>query len=141
MTTTRIGPLLSLALAAVLVQAGPAPRGRLPGSRRGSRPGRLRRADQPGPGDPRAADWLRRDVAYSQDNSRAQWDLNRTRYRPDCSGFVSMAWALDPGRPGLGRAPVTWELPAYATRIRWASLHAGDILLRLEPPTAPGSTS
>lgn len=39
----------------------------------------------------RALDWLRRDVAYSQDNGRAAWDLNRgRRYRPDCSGFVSI---------------------------------------------------
>lgn len=81
----------------------------------------------------RALDWLRRDIAYSQDNGRAGWDLNRgRRYRPDCSGFVSMAWAIDPLRPGLGRALVTWELPRVSTRIRWAQLRRGDILLRLD---------
>jgi hypothetical protein len=82
----------------------------------------------------RAADWLRRDVAYSQDNRKAVWDLDRgRRYRPDCSGFVSMAWALDPRRPGLGRALVTWELPGESTRIDWRTLRAGDILLKLVP--------
>ncbi len=82
----------------------------------------------------RAMNWLRRDVPYSEDNRRAEWDINRGRpYRPDCSGFVSMAWALDPRRPGLGRAPVTWELPQYAAPIRWATLASGDALLRLVP--------
>jgi hypothetical protein len=82
----------------------------------------------------RATDWLRRDVPYSQDNSRAVWDVNRgRRYRTDCSGFVSMAWALDPRQPGFGRAPVTWELPSFAVRIGWRGLRAGDILLKLVP--------
>jgi hypothetical protein len=82
----------------------------------------------------RGADWLRRDVPYSQDNSRAVWDVDRgRRYRADCSGFVSMAWGLDPRESGLGRAPVTWELPSYAVRIRWSALRGGDILLRLLP--------
>jgi hypothetical protein len=36
----------------------------------------------------RAADWLRRDVPYSQDNNQAVWDVNRgRRYRADCSGI------------------------------------------------------
>jgi len=82
----------------------------------------------------RGLDWLRRDIAYSQDNRRARWDLNRgRRYRPDCSGFVSMAWALDPRRAGLGRALVTWELPSVSTRVRWDRLRRGDILLHLNP--------
>ena len=80
----------------------------------------------------RASDWLRRRVPYSQDNAQAVWDMNRgRRYRPDCSGFVSMTWALDPLQRGLGRAPVTWELPSYAIPIGWRRLHAGDILLRV----------
>jgi hypothetical protein len=82
----------------------------------------------------RALDWLRRDIPYSQSQHRARWDLHHgRRYRPDCSGFVSMAWALDPRRPGLGRAPVTWELPGYSTRVSWARLRRGDILLRRVP--------
>lgn len=82
----------------------------------------------------RGLDWLRRDIAYSQDNRKARWDLNRgRRYRPDCSGFVSMAWAIDTRRPGLGRALVTWELPGISTRVSWARLRRGDILLHLNP--------
>ena len=82
----------------------------------------------------RALDWLRRDIAYSQDNRRATWDVNRgRRYRPDCSGLISMAWAVNPGRRGLGRALVTWELPQVSTRVGWAGLRRGDILLYLEP--------
>jgi hypothetical protein len=80
----------------------------------------------------RAGDWLRRKLPYSQDNGRAQWDVNRgRRYRLDCSGFVAMAWALDPH--DRGRAPVTWELPAVSRRIAWSELRRGDILLRLVP--------
>jgi hypothetical protein len=82
----------------------------------------------------RAADWLRRGVAYSQDNADARWDRGHgRRYRPDCSGMVSMAWALDPAAAGLGRALVTWELPSVSTRIRWADVRRGDILLHLVP--------
>jgi hypothetical protein len=82
----------------------------------------------------RALDWLRRDIAYSQDNRQAKWDANRgRRYRPDCSGLISMAWAVNPGRPGPGRALVTWELPSISTRVGWARLRRGDILLYLEP--------
>lgn len=79
----------------------------------------------------RAHDWLRRGVRYSQHNGRARWDVNRgRRYRPDCSGFVCMAWAVDSRDPRYGRALTTWELPRVATRIGWAALQPGDILLR-----------
>ncbi|WP_306211869.1 NlpC/P60 family protein [Actinoplanes sp. RD1] len=80
----------------------------------------------------RAADWLRRDLAYSQNNANARWDVNRgRRYRPDCSGLVSMAWALDPRRQG--RALVTWELPSVSRRVPWGQLRRGDALLLLMP--------
>jgi hypothetical protein len=82
----------------------------------------------------RAHDWLRQGVAYSQDNRLARWDLPRgRRYRPDCSGFVSMSWALETRAPAPGRALVTWELPSVSATIRWSSLREGDILLRLVP--------
>ncbi|WP_153040632.1 hypothetical protein [Actinoplanes sp. TFC3] len=82
----------------------------------------------------RAADWLRRGIQYSQSNADARWDVNRgRRYRPDCSGMVSMAWAIDPAAPGLGRALVTWEIPAVANRVRWADVRRGDALLHLVP--------
>ncbi|MFI5497171.1 hypothetical protein [Actinoplanes sp. NPDC051859] len=82
----------------------------------------------------RALNWLRREIPYSQNNSLARWDLNKgRRYRPDCSGFVAMAWALDPRRPGLGRAPVTWELPGYSYRVTWPRMRRGDMLLHSAP--------
>lgn len=80
----------------------------------------------------RAADWLRKRLPYSQDNARARWDANYDRkYRPDCSGLVSMAWALDTRR--FGRALVTWELPGVSRKIAWSKLRRGDILLHLDP--------
>ncbi|MFI5938561.1 hypothetical protein [Actinoplanes sp. NPDC051494] len=80
----------------------------------------------------RAADWLRRGIQYSQNNLDARWDVNRgRRYRPDCSGFVSMAWALDTRR--TGRALVTWELPAVSRPVGWNEMRRGDILLHLAP--------
>ncbi|MDP9795395.1 hypothetical protein J2S43_003907 [Catenuloplanes nepalensis] len=79
----------------------------------------------------RAHDWLRRGVPYSQHNARTRWDLNRgRRYRPDCSGFVCMAWAVDSRDPRYGRALTTWELPRVADPIAWSALRPGDILLR-----------
>jgi hypothetical protein len=139
-TTVRIRPLPALVVVAAVLLGGPVPATAAPARTEAvaaqtraaavAYDGRISRAVV----IRRAADWLRRDIAYSQDNRKAQWDVNRgRRYRPDCSGFVAMAWALDPRRPGLGRAPVTWELPGYSARIHWASLRAGDILLRLEP--------
>ena len=80
----------------------------------------------------RAHDWLRRGIPYSQDNHFARWDLGQgRRYRPDCSGFVSMAWALETRR--AGRALVTGELPSVSAPIRWVSLREGDMLLHLVP--------
>ncbi|MEV8509114.1 hypothetical protein AB0368_30355 [Actinoplanes sp. NPDC051475] len=82
----------------------------------------------------RALDWLRRDIPYSQDNGKARKDINGgRRYRPDCSGFISMAWAIDTRQPGLGRALTTWELPRVSTRVRWTAMRRGDILLHLVP--------
>ena len=43
-------------------------------------------------------------------------------YRRDCSGFVSMAWAL-------GSSYSTWTLPRVAHRLTKAGLRRGDILL------------
>ncbi len=82
----------------------------------------------------RAYDWLTRRVRYSQDNGRPVWDVNRgRRYRPDCSGFVCMALAIDPRDPRYGRALVTWELPRVCTPIEWSELLPGDILLHVNP--------
>ena len=128
--TTRGRRWLGLSVVAVLALAGPVPApapaaAALPATVYG---GRISSATVMR----RAANWLRRDIAYSQDNRRARWDLGHgRRYRPDCSGFVSMAWALE--TRGAGRALVTWELPRVSTRIGWSRLRPGDILLRLVP--------
>lgn len=123
---TRLGLALGLALAL----APPAPARALPVSPGPAYEGRISSAVVMR----RAADWLRRDIPYSQDNREARWDVGHgRRYRPDCSGFVSMAWALDPRLPGRGRALTTWELPRVSTRIGWTQLRPGDILLRLAP--------
>ncbi|MFI5844683.1 hypothetical protein ACIA8K_33785 [Catenuloplanes sp. NPDC051500] len=79
----------------------------------------------------RAHDWLSRKVRYSQDNRLARWDLNKgRRYRPDCSGFICMAWAIDSRDPRYGRALTTWELRQVVTPISRAGLQPGDVLLR-----------
>ena len=123
------GALAAVVMAAGLVVAAPAPAPAAPAlAAAGNYGGRISRVQVLR----RAQDWLRRDLSYSQDNARARWDLHRGRkYRPDCSGFVSMAWALEPRR--IGRALVTWELPTVADPISWAGLRGGDALLRLAP--------
>lgn len=68
----------------------------------------------------RAASWLVQRVPYSQ----ASWwsDANGT-YRQDCSGYVSMAWRLDP------RANYwTGNLDTVSTRIPTEALKPGDVL-------------
>jgi hypothetical protein len=85
----------------------------------------------------RAHDWLRRRVRYSQDNGKARWDRDRgRRYRPDCSGFICMAWAIDSRDPRYGRALTTWELRPLCVPIGWDALRPGDILLRTGPDRA-----
>src|SRR5512142_2177506 len=70
----------------------------------------------------RAADWNKRNVQYSQ--TAYAWDLNHgKRYRTDCSGFVSMSWALTSSR-------TTQTLGGVATKIAWKNLKPGDMVLR-----------
>jgi cell wall-associated NlpC family hydrolase len=70
----------------------------------------------------RAKDWWDRKVPYSQ--SAYAWDVNHGKtYRTDCSGFVSMAWKLTSSRN-------TSTLDGVATRISWANLQPGDMILR-----------
>lgn len=127
---TRGHVLLGLSVVTVVALAGPAPARAQPATPATVYGGRISSTVVM----LRAADWLRRDIPYSQDNRKARWDRNRGRaYRPDCSGFVSMAWAIETRRPGPDRALVTWELPGVSTPIAWARLRPGDILLRLVP--------
>jgi hypothetical protein len=70
----------------------------------------------------RAKDWWDRKVPYSQ--SAYTWDVNHgKKYRQDCSGFVSMAWKLTSSR-------TTSTLDEVATKIAWANLKPGDMILR-----------
>lgn len=73
----------------------------------------------------RAADWIAAGVPYSQSLG---WSDAATggAYRQDCSGFVSMAWALNSSQ-------VTWTLPSVSTVIAgniqgFTGLQPGDAL-------------
>jgi hypothetical protein len=78
----------------------------------------------------RAMSWVGNSaIHYSQDQANAYPDVDGRRYRPDCSGFVSMAWHLD------RRAGSTWDhstetLPEVAHQIAKDELLPGDIMLR-----------
>lgn len=78
----------------------------------------------------RAQYWYNKDLTYSQ--TATADDPSGTSYRTDCSGYVSMAWHLDPSglsapdTNGLATSTYTTELsgsPSSAT-----DLEAGDIL-------------
>lgn len=70
----------------------------------------------------RAKDWWDRKVPYSR--SAYAWDINKgKKYRTDCSGFVSMTWKLTTSRN-------TSTLDEVATKISWANLRPGDMILR-----------
>ncbi|WP_045316729.1 hypothetical protein [Lentzea aerocolonigenes] len=70
----------------------------------------------------RAKNWWDRKVPYSQ--TAYAWDVNHGKqYRTDCSGFVSMTWKLTSSR-------TTSTLDGVATKIAWANLKPGDMILR-----------
>lgn len=78
----------------------------------------------------RAGDWYARRKSLVYSTSRAREDLVRDvegdhRYRADCSGFVSMAWHLEPGRSG---GLNTGSLPDVSIRIPRSQLRPGDLL-------------
>jgi hypothetical protein len=87
----------------------------------------------------RAADWNSRNVQYSESTNPndAVWDENHGRkYRPDCSGFVAMAWKLNGGDP-LGSSGIfTQNLDNYAHNIDYNDMLPGDALLRLASTAA-----
>jgi hypothetical protein len=76
----------------------------------------------------RARNWYSRNVPYVGHNNFA-WDVNHgKKYRTDCSGFVSMAWALRSSRdthPNGGN-----YLGDVAHRVNWSQLKPGDMVLR-----------
>ena len=70
----------------------------------------------------RAASWVAQGVPYSQTR---WWTDRHGTYRQDCSGYVAMAWDLDPGTNYW-----TGNLATVADRIASSDLRPGDILLR-----------
>lgn len=71
--------------------------------------------------------WIDRKVPYSMTGSYP--DPHGTKYRTDCSGFVSMA--LHSTAPGAS----TVNLPDIATEIAWKDLKPGDFVGTLGPGT------
>jgi hypothetical protein len=69
----------------------------------------------------RAQSWVDDQVSYSQ--SRSHTNRYGT-YRQDCSGFVSLAWALP-------SSYTTATLPQVSSTISEADLRRGDVLLHL----------
>jgi hypothetical protein len=77
----------------------------------------------------RAQSWLRPSIAYSQTHFHTN---EYGTYRTDCSGYVSMAWAL-PGKPPNRHGGLdTIGLAAVSFVIEKAELLPGDVLLRTE---------
>lgn len=72
----------------------------------------------------RARVWADCSRRYSQEDNDPE-----TGYRLDCSGYVSMAWRLDP--PG----PTTVELPDLCVLIDREALRPGDALMLGGPGT------
>jgi hypothetical protein len=79
----------------------------------------------------KAKNWLTakngRPVPYSQTARFQGW-------RPDCSGYVSMAWNTQ-SNPASNGGFSTVSLPNISHRITWNDLRAGDIIGNLGPGT------
>ncbi|KAK8927780.1 hypothetical protein H634G_04978 [Metarhizium anisopliae BRIP 53293] len=71
--------------------------------------------------------WVSKHVPYSMEATYP--DQHGTRYRTDCSGFVTMALHATP--PGYN----TVSLPEIARPITWAELQPGDLVGTLGPGT------
>ncbi len=78
-----------------------------------------------------AMGWLAYDPPYSQSAYYPGIQTPTTKYRTDCSGFVSMAWNVYVNAPGSISTGgyVTWTLPSVAVQLASTSLlQPGDIL-------------
>src|SRR4051812_5096796 len=77
----------------------------------------------------RAQRWVDLRVMYSQDQALAAGDGDGHNYRPDCSGFVSMAWHLPKKSDGWDRN--TGDFGSYSgkTNIGYDDLLPGDAIL------------
>lgn len=74
----------------------------------------------------RARTWLQAAVPYSQTSFHSN---EHGRYRTDCSGYVSMAWALPQNRHGGLDTP---GLATVSHPIDKKDLSPGDVLLRTD---------
>ncbi|NNG35336.1 hypothetical protein [Nakamurella aerolata] len=72
--------------------------------------------------------WVNQNIPYSMDTNVTYPDPQGKGYRPDCSGFVSMAWRLP-------SALSTVSLGSVATRIEWEDLQPGDAVGTIGPGT------
>lgn len=70
----------------------------------------------------RAVDWDEANPTYCQSDTYP--DRHAKQYRPDCSGFVSMAWHLP-----TARNTDTLMLPDVSTRIPVSQVQPGDALI------------
>lgn len=79
----------------------------------------------------RARRWPARSVPYSMSKLR-------DGYRTDCSGYVSMCWAIPPGENGGwgGHSTVTLVTEGYMHEIAERELRPGDAIGRCGPGTA-----
>jgi len=81
----------------------------------------------------RAVYWLNRgDTWYSQNQSDAISDGDGHSYRPDCSGFVSMAWHLAKKSGGWDLNTSDFHTTDLVTPVSLESLKAGDAVLGSE---------
>lgn len=71
----------------------------------------------------RADVWLTGHVPYNQSTCYGDPEYPGKSYREDCSGFVSMAWALP-------TSLVVSDFPRYATRLSsWQDMQPGDAMI------------
>lgn len=75
----------------------------------------------------RATSWLRSPVPYGQ---KGYFSNEYGVYRTDCSGYVSMAWALKGWAPRYRGGLDTAGLAAISTPISKQELWPGDVLIR-----------
>lgn len=80
----------------------------------------------------RAARWVSLDVPYSQNGYFEG-------YRTDCSGYVSMAWALTYNGQPTSLMTSTLDAPSVSVAIAKDALQPGDLLLR--PSDQAGASS
>ncbi|WP_435824148.1 FG-GAP repeat domain-containing protein [Actinoplanes missouriensis] len=121
---TKLGFVASMALA---MTAGTVVAGAQPAAAAGELGGTITRAEVLA----RAKYWYDRgDTWYSQDQSKAISDGDGHSYRPDCSGFVSMAWHLKKKSDGWDFNTGDFADTSLKTNIALKSLKPGDAILK-----------